>query len=226
MLRDGIAAVPDDLRLNWILAGLLERDGDIEGAIEIYERLYAANTDNLIIANNLASLLATGREDAESLERAHQIARRLRGRDVPAFQDTYGWIAFRRGEIDTAVTALESAAEGLPSDPGCSITWRASMTIWAATRTRWSGTAMWSRSSATARPPFSCPRSRTRSRGSRDRRDRRRGDLRRGRHRKLTPPVRPIGPAPLLQIRRSGVNCCIRMFRRPTGCHSIPVKIG
>jgi tetratricopeptide (TPR) repeat protein len=36
---------------------------------------------------------------------------------VPAFQDTYGWIAFRRGEIDTAVTALESAAQGLPSDP-------------------------------------------------------------------------------------------------------------
>jgi len=117
VLRDGIAALPDDLRLNWILAGLLERDGDIEEAIGIYERLYAANTDHLIIANNLASLLTTGREDAESLERGHQIARRLRGRDVPAFQDTYGWIAFRRGEIDTAVTALESAAQGLPSDP-------------------------------------------------------------------------------------------------------------
>jgi len=117
VLRDGIAAVPDDLRLNWVLAGLLERDGDIEGAIEIYERLYAANGDNLIIANNLASLLATGREDADDLERAHQIARRLRGRDVPAFQDTYGWIAFRRGDLEVAVTALESAAQGLPTEP-------------------------------------------------------------------------------------------------------------
>ncbi|MGI3212168.1 tetratricopeptide repeat protein [Roseovarius tibetensis] len=117
VLRDGIEAVPDDLRLNWVLAGLLEREGDIEGAIAIYDRLYETNTDNLIIANNLASLLATGREDAQDLERAHQIARRLRGRDVPAFQDTYGWIAFRRGDLDSAVTALEAAAQGLPSDP-------------------------------------------------------------------------------------------------------------
>ena len=83
----------------------------------IYERLYAANSGNLIVANNLASLLATGREDADDLERAHQIARRLRGRDVPAFQDTYGWIAFRRGDLGTAVTALEAAAEGLPAEP-------------------------------------------------------------------------------------------------------------
>ncbi|MEI4233968.1 tetratricopeptide repeat protein [Roseovarius sp. D22-M7] len=116
-LRDGIAAVPGSVRLNWTLAGLLERDGDVEGAIGIYERLYEANSDNLIIANNLASLLATGRAGAEDLERAHQIARRLRGRDVPAFQDTYGWIAFRRGDLDSAVTALEAAAEGLPADP-------------------------------------------------------------------------------------------------------------
>jgi tetratricopeptide (TPR) repeat protein len=116
-LRDGIAALPEAVRLNWTLAGLLERDGDIEGAIEIYEGLYETNSDNLIIANNLASLLSTGRESTEDLERAHQIARRLRGRDVPAFQDTYGWIAFRRGDLDSAVTALEAAAEGLPAEP-------------------------------------------------------------------------------------------------------------
>jgi predicted Zn-dependent protease len=116
-LRDGIEAAPGSIRLNWVLAGLLEREGDIEGAIEIYDRLYADNSDNLIIANNLASLLATTRENAEDLDRAHQIARRLRGRDVPAFQDTYGWIALRRGELETAVTALESAAEGLAAEP-------------------------------------------------------------------------------------------------------------
>jgi len=116
-LKDGLAAVPEDLRLNWALAGVLEREGDVPGAIDIYEQLYAADSNNLIIANNLASLLATGREDAESLERAHEIARRLRDRDVPAFQDTYGWIAFRRGDLDTALSALEQAATGLPTDP-------------------------------------------------------------------------------------------------------------
>ena len=115
-LRDGLAAAPENLRLNWALAGLLERAGDIEGAIAIYERLYAANSDNLIIANNLASLLATGREGAADLDRAHEIARRLRDREVPAFQDTYGWIAFRRGDLDSARAALEPAAAALPGD--------------------------------------------------------------------------------------------------------------
>lgn len=116
-LQDGLDAVPGDLRLNWALAGVLEREGDVAGAIDIYEQLYAADSNNLIIANNLASLLATGREDAESLERAHEIARRLRDRDIPAFQDTYGWIAFRRGDLDTALIALEQAAAGLPTEP-------------------------------------------------------------------------------------------------------------
>ena len=116
-LLDGLEASPNSLRLNWALAGILEREGDVSGAIEIYEKLYAADSNNLIIANNLASLLATGREDAESLDRAHEIARRLRDRAVPAFQDTYGWIAFRRGDLDTALSALEPAAAGLPGDP-------------------------------------------------------------------------------------------------------------
>jgi cellulose synthase operon protein C len=116
-ILDGLAVSPEDLRLNWALAGILEGEGDIQGAIDIYERLYADNSNNLIISNNLASLLATGKEDSESLERAHDIARRLRDRDVPAFQDTYGWIAFRRGDFDTALAALEPAAAGLPEDP-------------------------------------------------------------------------------------------------------------
>ena len=32
-------------------------------------------------------------------------------------QDTYGWIAFRRGEHEEALRYLEPAARGLPDDP-------------------------------------------------------------------------------------------------------------
>jgi Flp pilus assembly protein TadD len=35
---------------------------------------------------------------------------------VPAFQDTYGWIEYRRGNLEEAVTYLEPAAAGLPED--------------------------------------------------------------------------------------------------------------
>jgi len=36
---------------------------------------------------------------------------------VPAFQDTYGWIAQRLGNFDEALEYLEPAAAGLPQDP-------------------------------------------------------------------------------------------------------------
>ena len=100
-----------------IKASRLESDKDFEGAIEIYERLYATDSGNLVLANNLASLITTHRNDKEGLDRAFAIASRLRGTDVPPFQDTYGWIEYRRGNYDEALAYLEPAAAGLPEDP-------------------------------------------------------------------------------------------------------------
>ena len=108
--------VPDAPVPLLLRAARLERDFDFEGAIAVYERLYEANSGNLVIANNLASLISTHRDDEESLERAFAIARRLRGAEVPAFQDTYGWIQYRRGFYDDALRHLEPAAQGLPQD--------------------------------------------------------------------------------------------------------------
>jgi len=117
VLETALEVQPDNLVLKWIRAGNLEQAGDIDGAIAIYEEMYALNSANMIVANNLASLLATHRTDTESLDRAWAVARRLRGQEVPAFQDTYGWIATRRGDPEEALPYLESAAEGLPEDP-------------------------------------------------------------------------------------------------------------
>ncbi len=44
------------------------------------------------------------------------MGRRLRDADNPALQDTYGWILFRRGEVEEALPYLESAAAAL-DDP-------------------------------------------------------------------------------------------------------------
>ena len=115
-LEVALDANPQSRTLQWARAGNLEGKGDIEGAIAIYEVLYAQDSNWSVVANNLASLLANSRSDAESLERAYVIARRLRGQDQPAFQDTYGWIAFRRGNLDEALAHLEPAARGLPTD--------------------------------------------------------------------------------------------------------------
>lgn len=116
-LEQGLEAIPGAPNLQWALAGEYERDGDIDAAIGIYEELYEQNTNSVIIANNLASLISTYRTDEASLDRAWSIARRLRGLDRPEFQDTYGWIALRRGEVDEALAHLEPAASALPGDP-------------------------------------------------------------------------------------------------------------
>ena len=116
-IENGLQSSPENADLLWAKASYLERSNDIDGAIEIYEKIYQANSSSQIVANNLASLLATYRNDDASLERAFSVAKRLRGTEVAPFQDTYGWILFRRGEAEEALTYLEPAAVSLASDP-------------------------------------------------------------------------------------------------------------
>lgn len=113
----GLTHAPDNPDLLWAKASLAESDGDIDTAIEIYEKLYEQNSSSIVVANNLASLLSTYRTDEDSQKRAWTIGRRLRDYDIPALQDTYGWILHKQGGSTEALPILESAAEGLPMDP-------------------------------------------------------------------------------------------------------------
>ncbi len=117
VLDQGIDATERDGELLNTKAGLLYVQGDFEGTIALYEELYARDTANVVSANNLASMLSAYRDDPDSLDRAFQVARRLRGTEVPHFQDTYGWILVRRGDNAQALTYLEPAAAALPDDP-------------------------------------------------------------------------------------------------------------
>lgn len=113
VLAEGVAASRDNSALLFLQAGLLEGKGDTEGAIGAYETLYARDSSSQVLANNLASLLTSARDDQASLERAYSIARRLRSSDVPHFQDTYGWILHRRGDDIQALRYIEPAAGAL-----------------------------------------------------------------------------------------------------------------
>jgi cellulose synthase operon protein C len=117
LLDHALAVAPNSSELRWAKAGILEADGDIDGAIAIYEAMYQENSANPIVANNLASLLSNYRTDPDSLARAEVIARRLRGSDLAPYQDTYGWIAYQNKNYDGAVDELEKAVVGLPKDP-------------------------------------------------------------------------------------------------------------
>ncbi len=117
VINEGLGHLPENADLLWAKASYMERDGDIDGAIEIYEALYEQNSNSVVVANNLASLLSTHREDEASLNRAWTVARRLRDANAPALMDTYGWILHRRENSAEALPYLEKAAEGLPEDP-------------------------------------------------------------------------------------------------------------
>lgn len=117
VLDDALENAPEQSNLLFLKAGSLESAGDIDGAIAIYEKLYGLHSNNTLVANNLASLLATHHTDEQSLARAATIVRRLRGTQNPAFQDTYGWIAYRRGNTQEALEYLEPAAAALTTDP-------------------------------------------------------------------------------------------------------------
>ena len=117
VIREAAAAAPESRNLQLVEAARLERAGDFEGAIEIYERLYERDSGDIVVANNLASLLTTARSEPGDLERAFAIARRLNGSDVPAFRDTLGWIRHLRGQQEEAISDLEFAARGMPEVP-------------------------------------------------------------------------------------------------------------
>ncbi|MGX9353147.1 tetratricopeptide repeat protein [Shimia sp. W99] len=116
MIDEGLVHTPNNPDLLWSKASFAEQDGDIDGAIAIYQTLYEINSNSIVVANNLASLLATYRDDDASLEQAWIIGRRLRDADAPALKDTYGWILHRRGDSADALPYLEAAAQGLPRD--------------------------------------------------------------------------------------------------------------
>ena len=117
LLEQTRAAAPGAMLPRLLLAEQAEQAGDVDGAIALYEEIYAGDSSNLVVANNLANLLITRADDEAALDRAHAITRRLRGTEEPAFQDTYGWIAYLREDYDTALEYLSAAAEALPEEP-------------------------------------------------------------------------------------------------------------
>jgi tetratricopeptide (TPR) repeat protein len=114
VIRAGIQDQPDMFALHLILAGLLEQMGDYEGAISQYESMLDKQSSNMIVVNNLASLLSDHRADKASLDRAQLLAASLRKSQIPQFKDTFGWVAYRQGDYRTAVPMLEDAAAEIP----------------------------------------------------------------------------------------------------------------
>lgn len=114
-LLSGLEVNPDNLFLKTRLAQFRELQGEFNSAIDLYTEVYDRVPNSLLITNNLASLLADHRaDDPASVDRAYQLASRLRDSPYPHYRDTYGWTRYLRGEYEEALTYIEPVIETLP----------------------------------------------------------------------------------------------------------------
>ena len=113
--RKGLEVAPAQPRLLAELAGLYEKRGRIDEAVEQYDTLYRTDpTARQVAANNLAMLLVTYKTDRASLDRARDVTADLATSSSAVFLDTRGWVLFKRREYREAVAVLERAVDRAP----------------------------------------------------------------------------------------------------------------
>jgi tetratricopeptide (TPR) repeat protein len=115
--EQGLQAIPDDPQLMLLLANTHENSKAYEAAIETYERILKKYPDSVLANNNLASLLIEHKNDKESMERAKKLALRLEHAPQPVFRDTLGWVYYKTGETDNAVSILKDVVKQAPNTP-------------------------------------------------------------------------------------------------------------
>lgn len=111
ILIKGEENVTASLKIPFRLAELYEQENNYEGAINVYRQLNKTNPENLIIANNLASMLTDYGNNKEDLDMALKLSRELEKNDQPVFLDTVGWANYKNGDYDKAIEYLSKATK-------------------------------------------------------------------------------------------------------------------
>ncbi len=116
-LRGGIDAAQGNADLVIALAALYERIGRADDAIAQYEAFLKVSGGTSAVANNLAMLLITHRQDQASLDRARALSQNFANSKDPALVDTWGWVLYKRGEAPAASAVLQQAVDRAPQLP-------------------------------------------------------------------------------------------------------------
>jgi tetratricopeptide (TPR) repeat protein len=99
-----------------MLALLYERMQDYPKERDAYEKLLAINPNSVLALNNLAYLYT---ERLNDLNKAYDLARKahdIQPQDASA-ADTLGWVLYKRGDYQQALTILQESAEKTPDNP-------------------------------------------------------------------------------------------------------------
>ena len=116
-LRAGLDATGWAPALGEQLAMTLLGAGRTEDAIGVFETLHARHPDHDAVANNLAMLLVTHRDDPEDIARAGALVTPYADSRNPAYLDTVGWVRLRQGRVAEALELLQEAVRAAPGRP-------------------------------------------------------------------------------------------------------------
>ncbi len=115
-LQAELSKNPNNASAVMTLALLYERMQDYPKARDAYEKLLSINPNFVTALNNLACLYT---EELNDLDKAYDLARKardLQGQDA-AVGDTLGWVLYKRGDYQQALTILQESAEKAPDTP-------------------------------------------------------------------------------------------------------------
>lgn len=112
--ESGIKVAAADPKLVSELALLYESNGRADDAIKLFDTLNRQNPRAEGIANNLAMLLVTYKNDRASLDRARDLTTGFASSSDGRLLDTNGWVHFKRAEYTDALAVLQRAIDRTP----------------------------------------------------------------------------------------------------------------
>ena len=113
--RKGLEQAENKDRLSLQLALLLEKEGRLDELVSLYESMMQTSANTDVVANNLALILVDYFDDKTSMDRALSLVNKFQTSHNPNFLDTLGWVHFKRGEYDRALSALLQADDIAPA---------------------------------------------------------------------------------------------------------------
>jgi tetratricopeptide (TPR) repeat protein len=118
VILEAFSEVPTSAKTS--LASILHAAGEAPRAVALYEEVLAKAPDDIVTINNLALLVLESGKPDRALELAKSAAEAAVGKDPETLAktlDTLGWVRYKRGEIEEAVTMLEAASALQSADP-------------------------------------------------------------------------------------------------------------
>jgi tetratricopeptide (TPR) repeat protein len=87
-----------------------------DAARDAYEKVLAVNPNIALALNNLAAIYS---DYFGQLDKGYELAKKAKdiAPDEPHIADTFGWIAFKKGDYAEALRALQESAAKLPDNP-------------------------------------------------------------------------------------------------------------